>query len=198
MSMKGAKLRGINLIRKSSTFLAGLLMGLASTGLILLLIRQPKKYPIQLLPPPTAGPLSVHVAGAAERPGVYRLPRGSNVSDALDAAGGPATDADLDRINLAANLEDGQRVFIPKMAVTGSSTGEPVNPSQIDPDLLMNINTASASELELLPGIGPSLAKEIIEYRASHGLFNTADDLLTVSGIGPAKVDLIRDLIIFD
>lgn len=108
-------------------------MGLASTGLILLLIRQPRQYPIQLLPPPTSGPLSVHVAGAAERPGVYLLPRGSIVQDALDAAGGPTSSADLDRANLAADLEDGQRVYIPQIPASGSSTGEEVLPSAIDP-----------------------------------------------------------------
>jgi len=101
-------------------------MGLASTGLILLLIHQPKQYPIELLPPPTPGPLSIHVAGAAERPGVYLLPRGSIVQEALDAAGGPTSSADLDRINLAADLEDGQRVYVPKMTALGTSTGEEI------------------------------------------------------------------------
>ena len=172
-------------------------MGLASTGLILLLIRQPRQYPIQLLPPPTSGPLSVHVAGATERPGVYLLPRGSIVQDALDAAGGPTYSADLDRVNLAADLEDGQRVHIPQITASGSSTGEEVLPSAIDPDQMININTAGAAELELLPGIGPSLAKEIMDHRSANGLFNTADDLLAVSGIGPAKVEQIRDLITF-
>ena len=172
-------------------------MGLASTGLILLLIRQPKQYPIQLLPPPTPGPLSVHVAGAAERPGVYLLPRGSIVQGALDAAGGPTSSADLDRINLAAVLEDGQRVYIPQITASGSSIGEQVLPAEIDPEQMININTANASELELLPGIGPSLAKEIIDHRSANGLFNTADDLLAVSGIGPAKVEQIRGLITF-
>ena len=172
-------------------------MGLASTGLILLLIRQPRQYPIQLLPPPTPGPLSVHVAGAAERPGVYLLPRGCIVQDALDAAGGPTAAADLDRINLAADLEDGQRVYVPQITVSGSSTGEEVMPSEIDPEQVININTAGAPELELLPGIGPSLAKEIIDHRSANGLFNTLDDLLAVSGIGPAKVEQIRGLIVF-
>ncbi|HUS84119.1 MAG TPA: ComEA family DNA-binding protein [Anaerolineales bacterium] len=172
-------------------------MGLASTGLILLLIRQPRKYPIQLLPPPTPGPLSVHVAGAAELPGVYLLPCGSIVQDALDAAGGPTSSADLDRINLADDLEDGQRVYIPQVTASGSTVGEQVLPSEIDPDLMININTAGASELELLPGIGPSLAKEIIDHRSANGLFNTVDDLLDVSGIGPAKVEQIQGLITF-
>lgn len=137
------------------------------------------------------------MAGAAERPGVYLLPLGSIVQDALDAAGGPTSSADLDRVNLAADLEGGQRVYVPQMTASGSSTGEVVLPSKIDPEQMININTANASELELLPGIGPSLAKEIMDHRSANGLFNTADDLLAVSGIGPAKVELIRDLITF-
>jgi competence protein ComEA len=141
--------------------------------------------------------LSIHVAGAAERPGVYLLPHGSIVQDALDAAGGPTSSADLDRINLAADLEDGQRVYVPQMTASGTLTSEEVRPSEIDPALMININTAGAAELELLPGIGPSLAKEIMEHRSANGLFNTADDLLAVSGIGPAKVEQIRDLITF-
>ena len=176
-------MRGFNLVRKWSTFLAGLLMGLASTGLILLLINQPRQYPIELLPPPTPGPLSIHIAGAAEHPGVYLLPHGSIVQDALDAAGGPTTSADLDRINLATDLEDGQRVYVPQMTASGTSTGEEVHPSEIDPELMININTAGAAELELLPGIGPSLAKEIMDHRSANGLFNSADDLLAVSGL---------------
>ena len=190
-------MRGFNLVRKLSTFLAGLLMGLASTGLILLLIHQPRQYPIELLPPPTPDPLSIHVAGAAEHPGVYLLPCGSIVQDALDAAGGPTASADLDRINLAADLEDGQRVYVPQITASGTSTGEEIHTSEIDPEQMININTASAAELELLPGIGPSLAKEIMDHRSANGLFNTADDLLAVSGIGPAKVEQLRDLITF-
>jgi competence protein ComEA len=138
--------------------------------------------------------LSIHVAGAAERPGVYLLPHGSIVQD---AAGGPTSSADLDRINLAADLEDGQRVYVPQITASGTSTGEETHTSEIDPELMININTAGAAELELLPGIGPSLAKEIMDHRSANGLFNTADDLLAVSGIGPAKVEQIRDLITF-
>ncbi|MCJ7566622.1 MAG: ComEA family DNA-binding protein, partial [Anaerolineales bacterium] len=133
----------------------------------------------------------------AELPGVYLLPCGSIVQDALDAAGGPTSSADLDRINLADDLEDGQRVYIPQVTASGSTVGEQVLPSEIDPDLMININTAGASELELLPGIGPSLAKEIIDHRSANGLFNTVDDLLDVSGIGPAKVEQIQGLITF-
>jgi len=83
------------------------------------------------------------------------------------------------------------------MTASGTSTGEEIQPSEIDPELMVNINTAGAAELELLPGIGPSLAKEIMDHRSANGLFNTADDLLAVSGIGPAKVEQIRDLITF-
>ena len=92
---------------------------------------------------------------------------------------------------------DGQRVYVPQITASGTSTGEETHTSEIDPELMININTAGAAELELLPGIGPSLAKEIMDHRSANGLFNTADDLLAVSGIGPAKVEQIRDLITF-
>ncbi len=166
-------------------------MGLASTGLILLLIRQPRQYPIELLPPPTLGPLSIHVAGAAERPGVYFLPYGSIVQDALDAAGGPTSSADLDRINLAADLEDGQRVYVPQITTSGTSTGEEFHPSEIDPGQMININTAGAAELELLPGIGPSLAKEsseqfpLFQLLSSH--FQYPGSLWEAAGLDPPK-----------
>ncbi|MGB2896274.1 MAG: ComEA family DNA-binding protein [Anaerolineales bacterium] len=144
-----------------------------------------------------SGFLSVHVAGAAERPGVYLLPRGCIVQDALDAAGGPTAAADLNRINLAADLEDGQRVYVPQISAAGFSSGVEALPSAVDSEQMININTAGAAELELLPGIGPSLAQEITDHRSANGLFNTLDDLLAVSGIGPAKVEQIRDLITF-
>lgn len=93
------------------------------------------------------GFLSIHVAGAAERPGVYLLPHVSIVQEALDAAGGPTASADLDRINLAADLEGGQRVYVPQMTASGTSTGEEIQPSEIDPEMMININTAGAAEL---------------------------------------------------
>lgn len=185
------------MIQRIGTFLTGLFIGLLTAGLLLLFIDEPQSYPIQLLPPPTQKPIQVHVAGAVANPGVFEVPEGSIIQIAVDMAGGPLEDAALDAVNLAATVEDGQQVFIPTRSVT------PANPSSggsvVDPlsGEKINVNTASTPELEILPGIGPSLASKIIEYREAHGRFNVPDDLLAVPGIGPAKLEEIRDLITY-
>ena len=185
------------MLRWWPSFAAGLLTGLLAAGLVLLLTSRPPKYAIELLPPPTPAPLRVHVAGAVGTPGVYELPVGARVREALEAAGGPAEEADLDRVNLAAPLEDGQQVFIPAQSEGSSAALPPAASPAPSIEGTININTATASELEALPGIGPSLAEKIVAYRLEHGLFNEPEDLLQVSGVGPAKLEQIRDLIRF-
>ena len=177
-----------------SLFLFGLLSGLLSAGIILLFLNRPKRYPIELLPPPSPAPLTIHVTGAVVSPGVYSLAQGSIYADAVEAAGGCLPGADTDRVNLAAPLSDGQHTYIPFQAT------DQLDPPLAEPDpgipiQRLNINAASPSDLEKLPGIGPSLAQKIVEYRHTHGLFLTIEDLIKVSGIGPAKLDQIRDLI---
>lgn len=134
----------------------------------------------------------VHAAGAVLQPGVYELPPGSRVTDLIDAAGGPAPDADLDRLNLAALVIDGQRVYVPKV-------GEPTPPGDVAGDAQptgpIDLNTATLEQLESLPGVGPATAQAIIAERDRRGGFRSVDDLLDVRGIGPAKLDAIRDLV---
>ena len=176
------------------SFLTGLFSGLLAAGLVLLFLARPQRHPIRLLPPPTPAPVRVHVAGAVQNPDVYLLPIESILETALEAAGGSLPDADLHRINLAAPIEDGQQIYIPYQA--GEDTSNPASaPAPIDFDDLVDINLATEAELEKLPGIGPSLAQKIVEFRLEHGLYLEVDDLLNVSGIGPAKLDQIRDLI---
>jgi len=139
----------------------------------------------------------VHVAGAVATPGVHAIPFGARLQDALAAAGGPLQDADLDRVNLAAALEDGQHVYIPHRTPQIPEEDPAASPTLLPMTQKVNVNTATAVELELLPGIGPSLAEAIVEYRLEHGLFNQPEDLLGVSGIGPAKLDQIAGLIRF-
>lgn len=186
-------------------FLFGLFAGLLSSGVILLLSRPPSGVPVQLEPPPTVAPtatplpLRVHVAGAVNAPGVYELPAGSILADALSAAGGVAPEGNTARLNLAQLLTDGTQIFIASdggdaggadpataraSSVSGSGAGGRIN-----------INTASAVELESLPGIGPSLAGRIVDYRDEYGLFDTVDDLTNVRGIGAATLESIRDLV---
>jgi competence protein ComEA len=132
-----------------------------------------------------------HAAGAVLQPGVYELPAGSRVTDLIDAAGGPSPDADLDRLNLAAPVLDGQRVYVPRVgevvAAPASGSDEPAGP--------LDLNTATLEQLDALPGVGPATAQAIIAERDRRGGFRSVDDLLEVRGIGPAKLEQLRDLV---
>jgi competence protein ComEA len=181
------------MLRRFGTYLGGLLTGLLVAGVLWLLIARPRGEPIRLLPPPTPGLLRVHVAGAVLNPGVYELERGSVVLDAVERAGGASAGAALDSINLAAPLEDGQQVYLPFPTPTSVASSEAPNPTPASGAI--NVNSATAPELDQLPGIGPSLAQAIVEYRTAHGPFERVEDLLNVPGIGPAKLEAIRDLV---
>ncbi len=142
--------------------------------------------------------VTVHVAGAVEHPGLVSIPEGSRVADAAKAAGGLLSTADLDRVNLAAPVVDGSRIFLPVVgqeippeAPVGPASGGG-EPSAGAP---LNINTADAEALESLPGIGPATAAAIVEHRDENGRFDSAESLLDVRGIGDAKLDAIRDLL---
>ncbi len=179
--------------RRTTPILLGVLIGLLAAGLFWLLIAEPRGEAVRLLPPPSPAPLRIHVSGAIARPGVYSLPRGSIVGEAIEAAGGPVEGADIDRVNLAAPLDDGQQVRVPfqTQAPAAGATAASDTPASG----LVNINIATAPELELLPGIGPSLAQAIVSYRDAHGIFHQIEDLLDVPGIGPAKLEQIRGLV---
>lgn len=135
--------------------------------------------------------LVAHAAGAVLQPGVYELPAGARVTDLIDAAGGPTMDADLDRLNLAAAVVDGQRVYVPRVGEVGAgdavATDQPTGP--------LDLNTATLEQLDALPGVGPATAQAIIAERERRGGFRSVDDLLDVRGIGPAKLEAIRELV---
>jgi competence protein ComEA len=139
--------------------------------------------------------LTVHAAGAVNRPGLYRLPAGSRVADLIEAAGGPAAGADLDQVNLASPLEDGAQVLIPRAGEPGSADAEAASASSAGPTAKVNLNTASAEELDALPGVGPATAEAIIEHRETRGRFKSVTDLLEVRGIGEAKLAKLRPLV---
>jgi competence protein ComEA len=145
----------------------------------------------------TTGEVVVHVAGAVIRPGVVRLAAPGRVIDAIAAAGGAAADADLNQVNLAAKIGDGDRIYVPRRGEspppasnTGASTGTPS--AQAGP---VDLNGAGPEALDALPGVGPATAKAIVEYRTRHGRFRTVDDLLSVPGIGPAKLATLKPLV---
>jgi len=179
------------MLGQARRLLGGVLVGALTSGLIFLALAQPRGRPVEILPPPTPPPLQVHIAGAVLHPGVYELPRGSIVEDAVRAAGGPAPGADLDRVNLAAEVTGGERILVPSVITPapGAAAGQPSSDGTVD------LNTASAAELEGLPGIGPGLAQAIVEYRESHGVFQAVEDLLLVPGIGPSRLAQIRELV---
>ena len=169
-------------------------------GIAVFLLRRPEPGGIEIIPPPptsTPSPLRVYISGAVLNPDVYLLPPNSILKDALSAAGGPTSEADLESVNLAMPLRDGLHVFIPRRGEAPSagsyeaSSPRPSNPSVA----LININTASQAELETLPGIGPALAKRIIEYRQEYGPFQSIEDVMKVRGIGEATFERIRDRI---
>jgi competence protein ComEA len=154
----------------------------------------------------------IAAAGAVNRPGLYRLRTGARVSELLVAAGGLSVDADIDRLNLAAILLDGQRLYVPRRGeasvpsvVTGDGGSPPTAPAppsggSSDPDPPsrehpVNLNTATLADLDRLPGVGPSTAAAIIDHRTKNGPFHGVDDLALVRGIGPAKLEQLRELV---
>jgi competence protein ComEA len=181
------------------TISIAVLTGLLAAGLILLIASPPIGEPIELLPTRTESPIWIHIEGSVCNPGLLSLPKDARVQDAIDQAGGACEQADLSKVNLAQVIVDGQKITIP--FVTDQQTTIITNSSIENIDASMekiNINTASEFELQLLPGIGPSKALDIIEYRNSNGLFASIEDLIEVRGIGEATLDSIRDLIKID
>jgi competence protein ComEA len=195
-------------MKQTLPVLAGVLAGFILAGALFFVVQSPAGKPIVLEPAPTEEPIAVHVIGAVPRPGLYKFPKNSRVQDAIDAAGGLLAEADPNAVNLAALLEDGQQLDIPYQAghepaneSSGvSQSGEPFtqpqenNTGSQSADLI-NINTATLEELDSLPGIGPTVAQNIIDFREENGPFQQIEDLLNVSGIGPATFENIKDLI---
>jgi competence protein ComEA len=146
-----------------------------------------------------AAVLVVDVAGAVRRPGLYRLPQGSRIADALARAGGETKHADGLLVNLAAPLADGEQVLVPALvgaepsgagAAVGAAGASP--PSPTSP---VDLNTATAEQLDALPGVGPVTAQKIIAYRQAHGPFTSVDQLDAISGIGPARIADLKGLV---
>jgi competence protein ComEA len=134
----------------------------------------------------------VHVVGAVRRPGLYRLDEGSRVADAVARAGGTTGKAQLELVNLAAPIADGQQIVVPRrgsivVAAAGAGGSTPTGPVQL--------STATLEQLDALPGIGPVTAQKILDYRQQHGSFGSVDELDAISGIGPARLEQLRGLV---
>ena len=134
----------------------------------------------------------VDVVGAVRRPGLYRLEQGSRIADAVARAGGATPKAELSQVNLAAPLADGEQVVVPKRGAAGAAlpgaAGSPSAPIQL--------STATLEQLDTLPGVGPSTAQKILDYRTKHGAFSSVEELDAVPGIGPKRLDQLRDLVV--
>lgn len=195
----------------------------ALVGLFVLwLILRPSPTPVESMLPtatfaPTSStsvsaPLTVHVAGAVQSPGVYQLPPRSRVVDAVNAAGGPIQKADLEKINLAQLLVDTEQVYIPSRVsasptptisprhrpTTTIATQSPGVGGEVGVTGVLNLNTATATQLDALPGVGPATAKAILDYRETKGKFSKVEDLLNVAGIGAAKLAALKDFVTVD
>ncbi len=197
---------GSGVARHRSLLVLCSVLSLIAGGLLGFFTPHPQAPPIEVstpdptatpLPTPTPLPLRVYVCGAVQQPAVYRLPPGSLVEDAVRAAGGPAPEADLERINLAQELRDQQQVYVPRV---GEEPPIPVLSGGVASASggIVNINIATVEELEMLPHIGPSTAQRIVEYRETYGPFKSVEELMEVPGIGPAVFEEIRGRITVD
>lgn len=135
----------------------------------------------------------VHVAGAVARPGLYRLPEGSRVDDAITEAGGARAKAELDLVNLAAPVVDGQQVVVPRRGGAEEAAAE--LPGGAVAGAKVHLNSATLEQLDELPGIGPVTAQQILSYREANGAFGSVDELDAVPGIGPARLEQLRPLV---
>ena len=168
-------------------------VALAALGLTAFVVVRGRPRPVDLAPAPpvaaTPALLVVDVAGDVRRPGLVRLPAGSRVADALAAAGGVRPGATTDGLNLARLVKDGEQLVVGAAPVASTAAGGPASPA------LVNLNTATAGDLDALPGVGPVLAERIVAWRDAHGPFATVEQLREVSGIGERKLASLRDLV---
>jgi competence protein ComEA len=173
-------------------------------GLVLLEVRDSWKAPQIVISDPLPGSvIGVSVAGAVATPGVYLLPADSRVAHLLDAAGGASDDADLTDLSLAARLRDEQQVMVPTLGPATAAGGQSEPEGPLNPaigiagpvDARLDINTASEEELDGLPGIGPVLARLIVEERERVGQYDSVDELVRIPGISQKMVDELRDQI---
>jgi competence protein ComEA len=154
----------------------------------------PLRAPVRAKPA-AAKLLVVDVAGAVRHAGLYRLRSGSRIDDAIAAAGGPTAKAQLDSVNLAAPIADGEQIVVPGRGAVGS-IGASAPAAGSSPSAPLDLNSATLEQLESLPGIGPVTAQKILDYRDAHGAFHSVAELEGVPGIGPAHMAQLKGLVI--
>ena len=187
---------------------AVLAAGVALVGVVIGILLWARGTPPQVAPPAESPPAAtraravpskpaprvvIHVAGAVRRPGLYEIDAEARIADAIDLARGPLPRADLDALNLAAPVADGQQIYVPARGETVPAAAAPTSSSSPGAaSTVVDVNTADQVTLETIPGIGPVTALAIIEYRETNGPFESVAQLLEVSGIGPATLEAIR------
>ncbi len=172
-------------------FLGGKLLARGGAGSA----HAPPSFHLAAAPPAPPPRLVVDVTGAVRRPGLYRLPQGSRIADAVSRAGGANAKAALDGVNLAAPLADGEQVVVP-IRVSGGGVAAPAAAPGSTSSGPVSLSIATAEQLDTLPGIGPVTAQKIVDYRTQHGAFHSVDELDAISGIGPAKLDQLKGLVV--
>lgn len=177
------------------SFVTGAFVGISILSVIYAAANQPRGEVINILPAPTAAPLMIQVAGEVQQPGIYTLPRGARVQDAVQAAGGFTTEANQSGVNLAARLRDGEKVLIPGKTATRSESADESSPETVVVNFPIDLNTATLEELDQLPGIGPSRAQDILNYREQHNGFSQVEEIKDVPGIGDTTYERMKDLI---
>jgi len=186
-----------DLSRRRLLIAAGFVALLLFLGSKLLARPQPSAGLAPPVAPPTetaAAPavVVVDVVGAVRRAGLYRLQQGARIADAVARAGGATAKADLALVNLAAPLADGEQVVVPRRGAAGAAAASGASA----PDAPVQLSTATAEQLDGLPGIGPVTAQKIIDYRTQHGAFHSVDELDAISGIGPARLEQLKGLVV--
>jgi competence protein ComEA len=176
-----------------------IVLNIATVGALLFWFRKPTPSTLMVQSPTatiiraTPAVVRVHVCGEVAYTDVYTLAQGAIVKDALMAAGGPTGQADLTQLNLAQMVQDGDQICVPTAGKEAAAQAPAI--SGRAPVIRININKASYEEIQALPGIGPSYARAIVEYRKANGPFQNIEELEKVKGIGPATIEKLRDLI---
>ncbi len=201
--------KGKGIVQMALGLMAGVVLGVG--GLALTNQTRPAAIIIEPPPPtppptmtPMPGPIVVYANGQVAQPGLYELPADARVVDLIEMAGGFTAQAQQDVVNLALPLSDGMQIRVPAAGesgnmpppvVSGANLAESPGGGMVAAAALVNINLADERELQVLPGVGPAMAQRIIEYRETNGPFASIEEITNVSGIGPTRLEQLRDLI---